>query len=316
MTKYTIKRLLQSLITVLAIVTIVFLLMRMLPTDYYFTEDQVMKLTEEAKNDQLRAAGLLDPLPVQLFRFYGRLARLDFGTSRRLQSGVPVMQLISSKFTVSMRLGMMAMGVSLVLGILMGVCQTLNKDRFLDHTGTVYTVFVNAVPSLVSFSLVLAFGSRVLKLPSMYSTRNPGPSSILPVVCLSLASIASYALWTRRYMVDELNKDYIKLARAKGVPGGQISRKHVFRNAMVPLIQYIPNSILFTLMGSLYVESLYSIPGMGGLLVTVIKRQDNNMVLALVVIYAVISILGLLFGDLLMALLDPRITLAGKEESR
>ena len=86
MTKYTIKRLLQSLITVLAIVTIVFLLMRMLPPDYYFTEDQVMKLTEEAKNDQLRAAGLLDPLPVQLFRFYGRLARLDFGTSRRLHS--------------------------------------------------------------------------------------------------------------------------------------------------------------------------------------------------------------------------------------
>ena len=89
MTKYTIKRLLQSLITVLAIVTIVFLLMRMLPPDYYFTEDQVMKLTEEAKNDQLRAAGLLDPLPVQLFRFYGRLARLDFGTSRRLQSVFP-----------------------------------------------------------------------------------------------------------------------------------------------------------------------------------------------------------------------------------
>ena len=117
-------------------------------------------------------------------------------------------------------------------------------------------------------------------------------------------------------MVDEANKDYIKLARAKGVPSRQISRKHVFRNAMVPLIQYIPNSILFTLMGSLYVESLYSIPGMGGLLVAVIKRQDNNMVLALVVIYSIISILGLLFGDLLMALLDPRITLSSTEESR
>ena len=115
---------------------------------------------------------------------------------------------------------------------------------------------------------------------------------------------------------DESNKDYIRLARAKGVPNGKISRKHVFRNAFVPLVQYIPNSILFTLMGSLYVESLYSVPGMGGLLVTAIKRQDNTLVQALVLIYAVISILGLLFGDILMGVVDPRISFAKKEGSR
>ena len=86
-----------------------------------------------------------------------------------------------------------------------------------DHIGTVYTIYVNSVPSLVSYSLVLIFGSRVLGLPSMYSTRNPGPSSILPIVCLSMGSIAWYALWTRRYMIDELNKDYIKLARVIGM---------------------------------------------------------------------------------------------------
>lgn len=90
----------------------------------------------------------------------------------------------------------------------------------------------------------------------------------------------------------------------------------VFRNAFVPLVQYIPNSILFTLMGSLYVESLYSVPGMGGLLVTAIKRQDNTLVQALVLIYAVISILGLLFGDILMGIVDPRISFAKKEGSR
>ena len=100
------------------------------------------------------------------------------------------------------------------------------------------------------------------------------------------------------------------------LPGSTISRRHVFRNAMVPLIQYIPNSILFTLMGSLYVESLYSVPGMGGLLVTAIKRQDNTLVQALVLIYAILSILGLLFGDLLMGIVDPRISFAKKEGSR
>lgn len=100
------------------------------------------------------------------------------------------------------------------------------------------------------------------------------------------------------------------------MPAARISRNHVFRNAVVPLVQYIPNSILFTLMGSLYVESLYSIPGMGGLLVQVIKLQDNTMVQALVLIYAAVSVLGLLFGDILMALVDPRISFTGKEGAR
>ena len=116
--------------------------------------------------------------------------------------------------------------------------------------------------------------------------------------------------------MDESNKDYVRLARAKGVPAGVISRRHIFRNAFVPLVQFIPTSVILTLMGSLYVESLYSIPGMGGLLVTVIQRQDNTVVQALVLFYAAISILGMLVGDLLMALLDPRITLGKKEGGR
>jgi len=149
----------------------------------------------------------------------------------------------------------------------------------------------------------------------LFEADNP-VSFILPIISLSIGNIAYYAMWLRRYMVDESNKDYIRLARAKGVSSGAISRKHIFRNAFVPLVQYIPNSILFTLMGSLYVESLYSVPGMGGLLVTAIKRQDNTLVQALVLIYAVLSILGLLFGDILMGIVDPRISFAKKEGSR
>ena len=123
-------------------------------------------------------------------------------------------------------------------------------------------------------------------------------------------------MWLRRYMVDESNKDYIRLARAKGVPAARISRSHVFRNAIVPLVQYIPSAFLNTVVGSIYIESLYSIPGMGGLLVTAIKGQDNKLVQALVIIYSVISILGLLFGDILMAVLDPRISFSAKEGAR
>ena len=316
MFKYTIKRLLQSIVTVLIVVTIVFLLMRMLPTDYFFTEDQQIKLTREQKDEQLQAAGLLDPMPKQLVRYYGQLLKFDFGESRRIQNGVDVVSVIGDKFTISMKLGCTALVISLFVGILIGIIQTLNKDRILDHVGTAYTIFVNAVPSLVSYSLVLAFGSKVLGLPSLYSTRNPSETSILPIVCLSLASIASYALWTRRYMVDELNKDYIKLARVKGTSSSGIMIKHVFKNAFVPLAQYVPASFLYTIGGSLLVERFFSVPGMGPLLTDAIVRYDVNVVQTLVVLYAVLGTLGVFLGDILMMLLDPRIKLTGKGGTR
>ena len=316
MLKYTIKRLLQSLITILLAVTIVFLLLRMLPTDYYFTEDQLMKFTTEQKNAALEAAGLLDPVGEQLVRFYGQILHLDFGISRRIQSGIAVTQVIGSKFEVSMRLGLISLAISLVLGVILGILQTVFKDKLVDHLGTVYTVFVNAVPPLVSYSLLLVFGSKVLGLPALYSTRNVGPSSILPVACLSLASIAGYALWTRRYMVDELTRDYIKLAKVKGLNTREIMISHVLRNAMVPMVQYIPASMLLTIGGSLLVERFFSVPGMGPLLTDAINRYDVNVVQTLVMFYAALGIVGVFLGDILMMLVDPRITLTEKGGAR
>lgn len=316
MLKYTIKRLVESLITVLIIVTIVFLLLRMLPTDYYFTEEQLMKFTEEQKQEQLLAAGLLDPIPEQLMNFYNDVIHLDFGESRRIQNGVAVTKVIGDKFAISMQLGLIAIAISVVIGVPLGILQTSFKDRVPDHIVTVYTIFVNAVPSLVTYSLILIFGSRVLGLPSMYSTRNPGPSSILPIVCLSLGSIAWYALWVRRYMIDELNKDYIKLARVKGLSSRSIMVKHVLRNAFVPIAQYLPQSMLLTIGGSLLVERFFSVPGMGPLLTDSIQRYDTSVVQTLVMLYASLSILGVFLGDVLMMIIDPRITLANKGGTR
>ena len=151
MLKYTVKRLAQSLVTILLIATIVFLLMRCLPTDYYFTEEQLMKFTEEQKYAALEAAGLTDPIGTQLLNFYNDLFHLDFGTSRRIQNGASVVKVIGKKFGVSMRLGLISAGISLLVGIMLGILQTAFKDKVFDWIGTAYTVFVNAVPSLVSY---------------------------------------------------------------------------------------------------------------------------------------------------------------------
>ena len=314
---YVLKRLLQSVVTILLVVTIVFLLLRLLPTDYYFTEDELMKLTEQQKHDRLQAAGFLDHPLTQLVRFYKQLfTEFDLGTSRRIQANQPVISVIGSKFEVSMRLGLISLGISLVLGVCFGVLQARYKDGVFDHLGTAYTVFVNAVPSLVTYSLVLAFGARILGLPSMYSMRKPELSSILPVVCLSIGSIAGYMLWTRRYMVDELNKDYIRLAKLKGMSTRSVMYRHVLKNAFVPLAQYLPYSILLTVGGSLLVERFFSVPGMGPLLTDAIARYDTTVVQGVVMLYATLGILGVFLGDVLMTLIDPRIHLGKKGGTR
>ena len=314
---YVLKRLLQSIVTILLVVTIVFLLLRLLPTDYYFTEDELMKLTEEQKHDRLEAAGFLDPPLTQLGRFFKQLfTEFDLGTSRRIQANQPVVTVIGSKFGVSMRLGLISLGISLVLGVCFGVLQARYKDGIFDHIGTAYTVFVNAVPSLVTYSLVLAFGARVLGLPSMYSMRKPELSAILPIVCLSIGSIAGYMLWTRRYMVDELNKDYIRLAKLKGMSTRSVMYRHVLKNAFVPLAQYLPYSILLTVGGSLLVERFFSVPGMGPLLTDSIARYDTTVVQGVVMLYATLGILGVFLGDVLMTLIDPRIHLGKKGGAR
>lgn len=184
-----------------------------------------------------------------------------------------------------------------------------------EKLGTIFIVVIQAVPAAVYYLFIQLYGTDLFGIPTLFNKNNYA-TWILPVVSLALGNIAYYAMWLRRYMTDEINKDYVQLARAKGVSSSGIMFRHVFRNAFVPMIQYLPGSILFTMMGSIYVESLYSIPGMGGLLVNVIQRQDNTMVQALVLIYSVISIVALILGDILMSIADPRIKLGKKEEAR
>ncbi len=315
MVKYSIKRLLQSLVTVFIIVTVVFLLLRMMPASGYFTDEQLLKMTPEQLETQLRLMGLLDNPFVQLVRFYKQIFTFDFGVSMKLAVNQPVISMIASKFPVSLAFGVVSLIISLILGVLLGVEQARKKGKFADAAGTVYTIFVNSVPPLVTYALILAFGTKVLGLPTLYR-KGKVISYILPVISMSLGSIAGYALWTRRYMVDELNKDYIKLARAKGLPYSTIMTKHVLRNAFVPLAQYLPASFLLTIGGSLLVERYYSIPGMGSLLVDAIGKQDNPVVQTCVLLYSVLGIVGVFLGDILMMMIDPRISLDSKGGTR
>ena len=313
MAKYLLKRIGQSLFTLIIILTVVFIMVRQMPIDGYF--ENIDKLDEAVIKSTLDSMGLNDPLPVQLKDFFVRLLRGDLGTSTRYSRGVPIAGIIAAKAPISIEMGVLSMILSMILGIPLGAAMARSKNGFWDRFGTVFIVLVNAVPAAVYYIYLQSYGTTLLRV-SMLFDRGNWVSWILPVFSMSLGNIAYYAMWLRRYMLDELNKDYVRLARAKGVNSRKITMRHVFRNAFVPMIQYIPTSLLFTVGGSIYIESLYSIPGMGGLLVDVISKQDNPMVQAIVMIYSCIGIIGMILGDLLMALIDPRITLARKEASR
>ncbi len=316
MARYIIKRIIHSLITLCIVIAIVLLLLRAMPIEGYFNNYD--KLSKAQVNVTLQKLGLKDPAPVQIAKYFGQLLRGNLGVSNKYRAGYPIAKIIAKKIPISIELGLLAQAFALALGIPLGIAMaksTRSRFKIWDKFGTVLIVIIEAVPSAVYHLLIQLYGSEWLGVPMLFD-ESKWYTWILPVFSLSIGSIVYYAMWLRRYMVDEANKDYIRLARAKGVPEGKISRVHVFRNAFVPLIQYIPNSILFTLMGSLYVESLYSIPGMGGLLVQVIKIQDNTMVEALVVIYSALSVVGLLLGDIMMAIFDPRISFTTKEGSR
>ena len=310
---YSLKRLGRALITLVILITIVFILVRAMPEEGYFSNYE--KMSPQQIEVGLRKMGLKDPLYVQVGKFIYNALRGDLGISYRYRINAKITDIISSKIGISMKVGLISMVVSLPLGMALGVLMARSKGGFADKLGNAYIVFIQAVPNAVYFIFIQLYGSDLFGVSMLYK-ETEWTSLILPVISLALPSISSYAMWLRRYMVDETNKDYIKLARAKGVPNSTIWFRHVFRNSVVPMVNLIPGSILLTISGSIYVESLYSIPGMGGLLVGVIKRQDNNMVLALVVIFAVMSILGLLLGDLLMAVVDPRISFTKKEGSR
>lgn len=314
MLKYSFKRLLQSLLTLFIIITVVFLLMRLLPEEGYFGTGYD-KLDFNQREAILKNLGLRDPLYVQLGHFYKNLATGNLGTSIIYRPKVPVADIIKAKVPYSLYLGLAAIGISLLAGISLGIIMARSKSRLWDKVGTAYIVFINAVPAAVYYLFIQLYVTDIFKLPILFKQSRP-ISWILPIISMSLGSIAGYAMWMRRYMVDELNKDYIRLAMAKGLNNKTIMIHHVLRNAFVPMAQYLPVSILLTISGSIYIESLYSIPGMGGLLVDAIQRQDNPLVQALVLIYASLGIIGLLAGDILMAVFDPRIKFANRGGAR
>lgn len=211
-------------------------------------------------------------------------------------------------------MGIIAMLLSYVIGLPMGVAMAKHKDKLVDKLGMVYIIFIIAVPSLAYIYLFRYIGTMVFGLPSVFTVYGSGDirSWILPAISLALPSISSLMLWMRRYVVDQMNSDYVKFAKSKGLNKSEIFNKHIFKNAVIPIAHGIPTSLAGCITGAIITEAIYSVGGMGKMIPESISKYNNAMIIALVFMFSGISVLAVLLGDIVLTKVDPRISLSEK----
>ena len=218
-----------------------------------------------------------------------------------------------SKMGYSFVIGIISVVLSYLIAVPMGIGMALKKDKLLDKLGTFYIVFITAVPSLAYIFMFKAIGNK-MGLPTTFDMLTPTwLMYVLPIISLSLPSIASTMKWLRRYMIDQMNSDYVKFARSGGLSEGEIFRKHILKNAIIPIVHGIPASVLFAMTGAIITERVYVVPGAGNLLTTAINKYDNGVIVGVALFYALLTVTSVILGDVLMAAMDPRISFTAKE---
>ena len=219
-----------------------------------------------------------------------------------------------SKIGFSFVIGIISVIIAYVLAIPLGTLMALKKDKLIDKLGTLYIVFIIAVPSLAYIFLFKAIGG-VMGLPTRFDLQNPTwLMYLLPIISLALPSVASLMKWLRRYMIDQMNSDYVKFARSGGLSEGEIFSKHILKNAIIPIVHGIPGSVLGALVGAIITERVYVVPGTGNLLTEAINKYDNGVIVGVTMFYALLSVISIILGDILMSLVDPRISFTTKRE--
>ena len=307
MKKYLLKRIAISIATLLAILLILFLMLEFMPgspfNDEKLTADQIALLNAKY--------GLDKPILIRFFNYVKNMLTGDFGVSYTISKNTPISTLLQTRLPISIRIGGQAVLLGTVVGLVLGIIAALKHNTIWDTLTTIISVLGVSLPSYV-FALALSYslGFKLTLFPLLYSADTPFKSSVLPTIALCMFTIATIARFTRTEMIDVLGSDYILLAESKGISGVQLIVKHQLRNALIPIITVLAPLIVGLMTGSLVIEKIFSIPGIGSLLVTAIQSNDYNVIVAIAFIYSAMYIGIILVVDILYGIIDPRIRLA------
>ena len=301
MTKYVVKRVLLAILTVFIVCAITFFAMNAIPGGPFDGEkaisDEVRRVLEQRFN-------LDKPVWEQFFLYLNNLLHGDFGVSAK--TGREIKTTIFSSFSVSAKLGGMAALVAIVAGLVLGSIAALTRNHWPDRLIVFFTTLGTAMPSFVLATLLLlVFCLKLGWFPVWSST---SPNYVLPIIALSVYPMAYITRLTKTSMLDSLNQDYIRTARAKGVPGWKVIFKHALRNALIPVITYVGPMVAYILTGSMVVENIFTIGGLGSSFVTSITNRDYTMIMATTIFLAILMVVANLLTDIAYKFVDPRIT--------
>ena len=313
MAGYIIKRFFVAALTLLLIMTITFFLMNAVPGSPFLTEKSTPEMIARANAKY----GLDKPLYVQLFNYVKNYLRGDLGTSLKMQEGTSVSTIIfhQGKFALSLKLGVYALVLAVLIGIPLGCIAAYNRGKWIDGLLRVLTTVGVAVPSFELATLLLVtFAVKLQWLPTKSNSLPDFKSYVMPVISLSFYYTCYVAKLTRTSMLDAINQDYIRTARAKGVKTRTLILKHALRNSLIPVITYLGPVMAGIITGSFVVESTFSIPGLGKYYIQSVLSRDYPVIMATTVVLSALVIFMNLVVDITYKLVDPRINLATKED--
>lgn len=326
MLRFFLRRLVVAIPTMFLVITVAFFLMRTAPGSPF---DSERKLPPEILKNVEAKYGFDDPLHVQYVNYLGDVLKGDLGPSLKYKDK-QVVDLIAEGFPKSMMIGLSALTIAAIIGMFMGTLAALRQNRSADYAATAVAILGVTIPTFVTAPLlVLLFGATLRWLPSGGWVENPLvlfgqpvmlfgkevmvpaiKNLIMPVIVLALPQIAIISRLTRAGMIEVLRSNYIRTARAKGLAESRIVRRHAVRAAILPLVSYLGPAMAALITGSLVVEQIFQLPGLGKFFVTGALQRDYTVVMGVVILYAGLIILLNLLADLIYAALDPRVRLS------
>ena len=301
---YSIKRILLAIFTVWVVITITFFVMHSIPGGPFVGE----KATTPAVQAAMEAKYGLDKPLLEQYGTYLKdiVTQFDFGPSLK-QRGRMVIDIISDGMKTSLKLGLIAAAVATLIGVVLGSVAALRRNKFIDRVIMVLTTAFVSMPSFIIGALLLALFS--VKLGWFPANGTTASGLVLPIITLALYPMAYITRLTRSSMLDVLGQDYIRTAKAKGVSGKNIIFGHALKNSLIPVLTYLGPMLAYIVTGSLVVEQIFSVPGIGRAFVSSITNRDYPMIMGTTIILAVLIVVMNLVTDILYKVVDPRITL-------
>lgn len=308
MARYILKRVLYMLITLFIIASATFFLMKFLPGTPFSAQE---KLSATQKAAIIAHYGLDKPLMVQYWNYIVNLMQYDLGTSYQFQ-GQSVTALIMARISPSIQLGIQALVFGTVIGIILGCVAAIFQNTWADTTSTFIAIVGKSIPSFVFAALLQYFIAVKLGLLPVAFWNGP-EYTILPTIALMMFPLAIAARYMRTELIDVLGSDYILLAKAKGNSAPAVAFKHAIRNALIPLITVLGPLAVGLMTGSMVIEQIYAIPGIGEQFVKAIQLNDYSVIMGTTLLYSALLVSVILITDILYGIIDPRIRLGGNK---